>query len=133
MSASMPASPDHSPTQIRTGDLVIDCVAKIATVAGEPLHLKLKESQLIEILSRRKEIVLTREMLLDHLYGGVDQPEVKIVDIFMDKLRRKLAHSTARIVETSSGDGMGFRLIAPPAPRGRPDAPGMAQHNGDAR
>ena len=129
---SMPVSPDHPPSRIRTGDLVIDRVARTASVAGEPVHLKLKETQLIEILSLRKDTVLTREMLLDHLYGSGDQPELMIVDIFMDRLRRKLAHSTARIVETSAGDDIGFRLIALPAPRGRPDAPGWPRHNGDA-
>jgi two-component system cell cycle response regulator CtrA len=127
----MSASPDHSPTQIRTGDLVIDRVAKTATVAGEPVRLKLKESQLIEVLSVRKDTVLTREVLLDLLYGGVDQPEIRIIDLFIDKLRRKLAQSAARIVETSSGDGLGFRLIAPPAPRGRPDGSGVPQRDGD--
>jgi two-component system cell cycle response regulator CtrA len=127
----MSASPDHSPTQIRTGDLVIDRVAKTATVAGEPVRLKLKESQLIEVLSVRKDTVLTREVLLDHLYGGIDQPEIRIIDLIMEKLRRKLAHSTARIVETSAGDGLGFRLIAPHAPRGRPDRSGVPQRDSD--
>jgi two-component system cell cycle response regulator CtrA len=127
----MSASPDHSPTQIRTGDLVIDRVAKTATVAGEPVRLKLKESQLIEVLSVRKDTVLTREVLLDHLYGDIDQPEIRIIDLIMEKLRRKLAHSTARIVETSAGDGLGFRLIAPHAPRGRPDRSGVPQRDSD--
>ena len=128
----MPASPDHTPMQIRTGDLVIDRVARTATVAGEPVHLEPKETQLIEVLSLRKDTILTREMLLDHLHACVDQPVIKVVDVFLDKLRRKLAHSTARIVETSPGEGMGFRLIARPAPRGRSDAPGAPRCNGDA-
>jgi DNA-binding response OmpR family regulator len=55
-------------------------------------------------------------VLLAHLYGSVDQPEIKIVDILLDKLRRKLAHSTAHIIETSHAGVMGFRLVGPPAP-----------------
>ena|ERR1700722_16046001 len=124
----MPASPD--PTMIRTGDLAVDCVAKSATVGGEPVRLKLKESQLIELLSLRKDTILTREALLAHLYGTVDQPEIKIVDIFIDRLRAKLAHSTARIVETSIAGVMGFRLIGPPTPSGQREAPGGPHRTG---
>jgi two-component system cell cycle response regulator CtrA len=126
----MAVSPKQAPSLIRTGDLVIDCVAKRITVGGEPVHLKGKEWQLIEVMSLRKDTVLTRRMLFDHLYGIIDHPEIKIVDIFMDKLRRKLAHSTARIVETSAGDGMGFRLIGPPAPRPRGATPEGPQRSG---
>jgi two-component system cell cycle response regulator CtrA len=129
----MAASPQQAPSLIRTGDLVIDPAAKRITVGGEPVRLKLKEWQLIELMSLRKDTVLTRRMLLDHLYGGVDHPEIKIVDIIMDKLQRKLAHSTARIVETSSGDGIGFRLIGPPASRGRRGAPEGPPRGGDVR
>ena len=126
----MPASPHHAPTQIRTGDLVVDLVAKSAMVAGDPLRLKAKEWPLIEILSRRKDTVLTREMLLDHIYPPPDQPEIEIIDIFMHRLRGRMAHSTARIVETSAGDVMGFRLIGPPAPSQRGAAPGGPQQSG---
>jgi two-component system, cell cycle response regulator CtrA len=103
-----------APTSIRTGDLVVDCVAKTATVGGQHVHLGMKEYQLVECLSLHRDTVLTRAALLAHLYGSVDQPEIKIVDIFIDKLRRKLAHATAHIVETSHAGVMGFRLIAPP-------------------
>src|ERR1700721_78470 len=127
----MPALPDPPPIQIRTGDLVVDRIAKTATVGGEPLRLKLKESQLIQFLSLRKDTILTRAMLLEHLYGIGDQPEIKIVDIFIDKLRAKLAHSTARIVETSAAGEMGFRLIGPPPRGGRRDTPGRPQPTGD--
>jgi two-component system cell cycle response regulator CtrA len=110
----MTRSQHLAPSSVRTGDLVVDCIAKSATVGGQPLHLKMKEYQLVECLSLHRDTVLTREALLAHLYGSVDQPEIKIVDIFIDKLRRKLAHATAHIVETSHAGVMGFRLIAPP-------------------
>jgi two-component system cell cycle response regulator CtrA len=129
----MGASPKQAPLLIRTGDLVIDCVAKRITVGGEPVRLKLKEWQLIEVMSLRKDTVLTRQMLFDHLYGSIDHPEIKIVDIFMDKLQRKLAHSTARIVETSAGDVMGFRLVGPPASRARGAAPEGPQQSSGVR
>ena len=110
----MTRSQHLAPSSIRTGDLVVDCVAKTATVGGQPVHLGMKEYQLVECLSLHHDTVLTRAALLAHLYGTVAQPEIKIVDILLDKLRRKLAHATARIVETSHAGVMGFRLIGPP-------------------
>jgi two-component system cell cycle response regulator CtrA len=110
----MTRSQHLAPSSIRTGDLVVDHVAKTATVGGQPVHLGMKEYQLVACLSLHRDTVLTRAALLAHLYGTVDQPEIKIVDIFIDKLRRKLAHSTAHIVETSHAGVMGFRLIGPP-------------------
>jgi two-component system cell cycle response regulator CtrA len=129
----MAVSPKQAPSLIRTGDLVIDCVAKRITVGGEPVRLKAREWQLIELMSLRKDTILTRQMLFDRLFGVIDHPEIKIVDIFMDKLQRKLAHSTARIVETSAGDVMVFRLIGPPAPRARRAMPEGPLPGGDAR
>jgi two-component system cell cycle response regulator CtrA len=112
----MTRSQDPAPSSIRTGNLVVDCVAKTATVAGQHVHLGMKEYQVVECLSLHRDTVLTREALLAHLYGTVDQPEIKILDMFIDKLRRKLAHATAHIVETSDAGVMGLRLIAPSAP-----------------
>jgi len=110
----MTHSQDLTPSSIRTGNLVVDCLAKTATVGGQSVHLGMKEYQVIECLSLHRDTILTREALLAHLYGTVDQPEIKILDIFIDRLRRKLAHATAHIVETSHAGVMGFRLIGPP-------------------
>jgi DNA-binding response OmpR family regulator len=114
---------DPVPSLIATGDLVLDLVRKDATVGGQRVHLKSKEYPLLELLSLHKHTVATREALIVHLYGAVDTPETKLVDIFMDKLRGKLAHSTARIVETSFAGVVGFRLIGPPAASGWRDVP----------
>ena len=112
----MTRSQDLTPTTIRTGNLAVDLIAKTAIVAGQHVHLGAKEYQVIECLCLHRDTVVTREALLAHLYGTVDQPEVKIVDMFIDRLRRKLAHATAHIVETSHAGVMGLRLIGPPAP-----------------
>jgi two-component system, cell cycle response regulator CtrA len=102
---------------VRTGDLVLDLVAKRVMVGDKPVHLEGKAYPLLELMSLRRDTVLTREAMLENLYGGVDLPEARIVDIFIDRLRKKIAHSTARIVETSHAGVMGFRLIAPGAAR----------------
>jgi two-component system cell cycle response regulator CtrA len=112
----MTRSQHLTPSSIRTGNLVVDCVAKTATVGGQHVHLGMKEYQVVECLSLHRDTVLTREALLARLYGCVDQPEIKILEAFIDRLRRKLAGSTAHIVETSHAGVMGLRLIGPPAP-----------------
>jgi two-component system cell cycle response regulator CtrA len=55
------------------------------------VHLTGKEYQMLELLSLRKGTTLTKEMFLNHLYGGMDEPELKIIDVFICKLRKKLA------------------------------------------
>jgi two-component system, cell cycle response regulator CtrA len=58
------------------------------------VHLTRKEYQMLELLSLRKGIAVTKEMFLNHLYGGMDEPEPKIIDVFICKLRKKLADSS---------------------------------------
>jgi two-component system cell cycle response regulator CtrA len=102
---------------ICTGDLALDLATKTVRVGGKLVHLGGKAYTLLELMSLRKDTVLTREMMLENLYGGVDPPQIKIIDICLDKLRGKLAHSSARIVETSQVGVIGFRLIGPQGAR----------------
>jgi two-component system cell cycle response regulator CtrA len=78
---------------------------------GHPVHLTGKEYQMLELLSLRKGSTLTKEMFLNHLYGGMDEPEVKIIDVFICKLRKKLALATegANYIETVWGRGYVLR------------------------
>ena len=75
------------------------------TAAG--LHVTGKEYSILELLSLRKGTTLTKEMFLDHLYGGMDEPELKIIDVFICKLRKKLAEATGgeHYIETVWGRG----------------------------
>jgi two-component system cell cycle response regulator CtrA len=59
------------------------------------VHLTGKEYQMLELLSLRKGTTLTKEMFLNHLYGGMDEPELKIIDVFICKLRKKLANASS--------------------------------------
>jgi hypothetical protein len=74
-----------------------------------------KEYGILELLSLRKGTTLTKEMFLDHLYGGMDEPELKIIDVFVCKLRKKLAHATGdkHYIETVWGRGYVLRDPAP--------------------
>ncbi|MCI1437778.1 MAG: helix-turn-helix domain-containing protein [Acetobacter indonesiensis] len=53
------------------------------------VHLAGKEFAILELLALRKEASLSKETLLNHLYGGRDEPDIKIIDVFVCKLRKK--------------------------------------------
>ena len=75
------------------------------------VHLTGKEYQMLELLSLRKGTTLTKEMFLNHLYGGMDEPELKIIDVFICKLRKKLSVATGgkNYIETVWGRGYVLR------------------------
>jgi two-component system, cell cycle response regulator CtrA len=79
---------------IRTGELVVNLDARNVSVDDRVVHLTGKEYAVLELLSLHKSTVVTKEMLLEHLYGGMQEPELKIIDVFVCKLRKKLAQAT---------------------------------------
>ena len=81
----------HSESVIRTGNIALNLDTRTAEVCGVPVHLTPSEYKVLELLSLRKNSVLTKEMCLNHLYNGLREPEVKIIDVFICKLRKKLA------------------------------------------
>ena len=104
-------SKGHAQSVIRTGDIVVNLDAKTVEVNSNRVHLTGKEYQMLELLSLRKGTTLTKEMFLNHLYGGMDEPELKIIDVFICKLRKKLATATlgAHYIETVWGRGYVLR------------------------
>jgi two-component system cell cycle response regulator CtrA len=96
---------------IRTGDLAVNLEKRLVTVDGNPVCLTYKEYEILELLSLRKGTILTKEMFLNHLYPEMDEPEVKIIDVFMCKLRKKLAQATGgrHYIETVWGRGYVLR------------------------
>ena len=84
----------HAQSTIQTGDLTVDLDTKKVEINGIRVHLTAKEYKILELLSLRRGTTLTKEMLLNHLYGGMDEPESKIIDVFMCKLRKKLASAS---------------------------------------
>ena len=83
-------SKGHSQSIIKTGPITVNLDARTVEVDSKQLHLTSKEYGIIELLSLRKGSTLTKEMFLNHLYGGMDEPEVKIIDVFICKLRKKI-------------------------------------------
>jgi two-component system, cell cycle response regulator CtrA len=100
-------SKGHSGSVIKTGKLVVNLDTRSVDVDGQRLHVTSKEYSILELLSLRKGTTLTKEMFLDHLYGGIDEPELKIIDIFIAKLRKKIAAATGgqHYIETIWGRG----------------------------
>jgi DNA-binding winged helix-turn-helix (wHTH) protein len=113
-----PARPaHHSEATIQTGRLLVNLNTRVVSVEDQPVHLTGKEYGVLELLSLHKGTILTKEMFLDHLYGGMDKPEIKIIDVFVCKLRKKLAHATGgkHYIETVWGRGYALRDPAPMA------------------
>ena len=96
------------------GDLEINLDSKEVKISGTLLHLTGKEYSILELLALRKGFVLTKEAFLNHLYGGMDEPEIKIVDVFICKLRKKLAKAgVTDLIGTVWGRGYMIREPVP--------------------
>jgi two-component system cell cycle response regulator CtrA len=104
-------SQGHSHSMIETGKLSINLDARSVEVSGRSIHLTGKEYAILELLSLRKGTTLTKEMFLNHLYNGMDEPELKIIDVFICKLRKKLSAATEgeNYIETVWGRGYVMR------------------------
>ncbi len=106
--ANVLRSKGHAQSLIETGDLVINLDSKSVEVSGTRVHLTGKEYQMLELLALRKGTTLSKEMFLNNLYGGIDEPELKIIDVFRCKLRKKLANASGGkdYIETVWGRGL---------------------------
>ncbi|MGF1476743.1 MAG: response regulator transcription factor [Geminicoccaceae bacterium] len=97
----------HADSVIRTGRMAIDLASRTVEIDGKPLRVTGKEYGILELLALRKGMTLTKDTFLDHLYGGMDEPEQKIIDVFICKLRKKIADLTPdyKGIETVWGRG----------------------------
>jgi two-component system cell cycle response regulator CtrA len=108
---------------------VVNLDARVAEVDDRALHLTGKEYGILELLSLRKGTTLTKEMFLNHLYGGMDEPELKIIDVFVCKLRKKLAQATGGRHYIETVWGRGYVLRDPPEPIATVSASGASQES----
>lgn len=101
----------HSGSSIKIGRLTVNLHSHTAEIDGKPLPLTAKEYAILELLAMRKGSTLTKDMFLNHLYGGLDEPELKIIDVFVCKLRKKLAEALGdeNYIETIWGRGYVLR------------------------
>ncbi|MFC3183271.1 response regulator transcription factor CtrA [Cypionkella sinensis] len=104
-------SKGHAQPLIRVGKILVDIEAKTVDVEGVRLRVTSKEYQILELLALRRGATLTKEAFMNHLYGGMDEPETKIIDVFICKLRKKLSDATGgqSYIETVWGRGYAMR------------------------
>ena len=107
-------SQGHAQSVVEVGDLMINLDQKTVKVGVTQLHLTGKEYQMLELLGLRRGATVTKEMFLNQLYGGMDEPDIKIIDVFICKLRKKLtdALNGRNYIETQWGRG--YLLREPP-------------------
>ena len=79
----------HANNRLQFGDITLDLTVRDVRVGNTRVELTSKEYQMLELLCLRKGSVVSKESFLDHLYGGMDEPEMKIIDVFICKLRKK--------------------------------------------
>lgn len=104
-------SKGHAASTIRTGRMTVNLDTRSVAIDEQPVHLTGKEYGILELLALRKGTTLTKEQFLNHLYGGLDEPELKIIDVFICKLRKKLATLSdgENYIETVWGRGYVLR------------------------
>jgi two-component system cell cycle response regulator CtrA len=109
-------SKGHSQSTIRTGRLVVNLDTRAASVDDQPINLTNREYAILELLSLRKGTTVTRETFLNQLYGGIDEPELKSMDVLICKLRKKLARATGGSHYIEAVWARGY-VLRDPAPR----------------
>ena len=107
-------SKGHSESIVRFDKVSINLDTRNVEVCGQKVRLTSKEYSILELLAMRKGIVLSKEMFLNHLYGNMDEPEIKIIDVFVCKLRKKLAEASGGMdyIETVWGRGYMLRELS---------------------
>jgi len=117
MQAVVRRSKGFSQPTVRIGTVELNLDSREVTVDSREVHLTGKEYSILELLVLRKGMVLTKEAFLNHLYGGMDEPEIKIIDVFVCKLRKKLAAAGAdNLIGTVWGRGYMIREMMPEEP-----------------
>jgi two-component system, cell cycle response regulator CtrA len=116
MQAVIRRSKGYSQPMLKVGEVSLNLDSREVFVGEAQVHLTGKEFAILELLVLRKGMVLTKETFLNHLYGGMDEPEMKIIDVFICKLRKKLAQAGAgALIGTVWGRGYMIRDVAPAA------------------
>jgi two-component system cell cycle response regulator CtrA len=100
----------HAESIIQTGKIALNLSTRQVEVDGTAIHLTPSEYKMLELLSLRKNTVLTKEACLNHLYNGISEPEIKIIDVFICKLRKKIAAASGGDAQIETVWGGGYML-----------------------
>lgn len=118
----------HARSTIEIGDLTVDIENRIAKVGETRINLTTKEYQLLELMAIRKGSTISKERFLTYLYDGRDEPEIKIIDVFLCKIRKKLRALGADYIETVWGRGYVLRDPAASSPSIVPELSAMVEN-----
>ncbi len=100
----------HFDQTIEAGELALDLTARTALVRGQGLSLTTMEFSLLELFLLRRGHVLSRDQITEHLYSEESEQESNVIDVFINKLRRKLeAAGAGDLIETVRGAGYVIR------------------------
>jgi len=115
LTAVVRRSRGHAEAILRTGPIALNLATRQAEVAGQPIHLTPSEYKMLELFSLRKNMTLSKEQCLNHLYNGMSEPEPKIIDVFVCKLRKKIAAANGGDAQIETVWGGGYMLRDTPA------------------
>jgi len=115
LAAVVRRSRGHTDSILRTGNIALNLATRQAEVAGQPIHLTPSEYKMLELFSLRKNMALSKEQCLNHLYNGMSEPEPKIIDVFVCKLRKKIAAVNGGDAQIETVWGGGYMLRDAPA------------------
>lgn len=108
----------HSSAQISIGNITIDIDRNLVTIKDDFVPLTQKEYQIVHLLGMRKGAVLSKDASISHIYGRIDEPETKIIDVFIYKLRRKLRKAGLQDAKIDTIWGQGYMLRNQNIPEG---------------
>jgi two-component system, cell cycle response regulator CtrA len=95
---------------VQFGPVTLDLNSRVVTINGKVVKFSKKEFSILELMILRRGTVLTKEAFLSHLYDGRNEPDMKIIDVFICKMRKKLADAGAKeLIETIWGRGYMMR------------------------
>jgi two-component system response regulator RegX3 len=94
------------------GDLMLDADSHEVTLRGEPVSLPLKEFELLELLMSNVGRVLTREVIIDRVWGPYYVGDTKTLDVHVKRLRSKVEDDPAKPSRITTIRGLGYKLEA---------------------
>lgn len=100
---------------LRNGNLEIDLNTQAVLVGGLPMRLTRLEYELIEMLTLRNGTLVTREMIMSQLYAWEDEPDPKIIDVYICRIRSKMAALGAADDLIHTSFALGYRIDPPAA------------------
>ena len=115
-------------SQLQIGSLMLDVDQHDVVANGVRVHFTGKEFAILELLVLRRNMILNKETILSQIYGGMDEPEIKIIDVFICKIRNKLSKAgLPTIISTVWGRGYSVKDSGHEAPTIIPVRPQPAQ------